>query len=119
MGEHGSILGQADAYGGEVDEAIEVEVEALVGQAGITYGGTDALEMLCEQVVDGEFLVGGISPVVLADGLVSALCGGFGQAVGQRLAEQVAVFVGLLRSVLVQVLDGGVGSGAEDSYAVA
>ena len=82
---HGAMLGKADADGGEIDEVVEVEVEALIGQAGIAHGRTDALETLGVKIRDAEVLIRSISPVELTDGLMCTFYGRFSQAVGKCL----------------------------------
>lgn len=119
MGEHGAMLGETYADGGEVDEAVEVEVEALVGKAGIAHGRTDALESLGMEVGNGEIFVRGITPIVLADGLMSAFDGSLGQAVGKGLTEQVAVGIGFVSPFCVEVFYAFIGAGGKDADAVA
>lgn len=118
MGKHGAMLGETYADGGEVDEAVEVEVEALVGKAGIAHGRTDALESLGMEVGNGEIFVRGITPIVLADGLMGAFDGSLGQAVGEGLAEQVAVGIGIGRAFSVEAFYVLIGAGGKDADAV-
>ena len=103
MGAHGSVLGEADADGFEIDDTVEVEVEALVGQAGVTHGRTNALETLGMEVGNGQMLVGRITPIRFAHSLMSAFYSRFGQTVGKRLTEHVLIVV-LLMALLNALL---------------
>ncbi len=85
---HGSVLGEADANGGEVQYVAQQEVEALVGQGGIAYGGTLAPVVLGKEFLRLEFLIGGISPDLLAHQFVPTFGRGFCQAVGHGLLHK-------------------------------
>ena len=115
MGLHGTVLCQSDADGRKVDELVEIEVEALVGQAGVTHSRTDALEAFGVEVGDGKLLIGCIAPVEFADGFVRPFNSGFREAVGEGLAQQMLVGISLGRAFCIQLLDALVGAGCKHS----
>ena len=73
--------------------AVQVEVQALVRQRRIAHCRAYALELLGKEVGHGQVLHEGVAPVVAPHMLVCLLYGRFGQAVGQRLGQEVAVVV--------------------------
>ena len=114
VGAHGSALGEVDAYLTEVQELVEQEVHAGVGQRGVAHGGAYALELLAVQLGYGELLAGGVAPDLPSHLLVQPLGGGLGQPVGQQLGHELAV------GVVVEVGGhGAVGAGGEEGQAVA
>ena len=48
--EHGAMFRKADADGGKVDQTVEIKVEALVWQTGVSYCRTDSLKVFCVEV---------------------------------------------------------------------
>ena len=90
---HGSVFCEGDADAFQVQQVVEEEIDRLVGQGRIAYGGAYALETFRQQVGDGEGFVGGISPSLAADMPVHLLYGGFGQTVGEGLEKQLPVGV--------------------------
>ena len=113
VGLHHGGRGQGHADAPEPDEAVEQEVDGDVGQAGIAHGRPDALKCLPMQFLDGQMLVGRISPQSLAHLLVQSLGSCFGQSVGQRLEEHLVVIV--VGEGLSHVDAGG---GGKDAYLV-
>ena len=110
---HRAVFGQADAYPAEVQQAVDEEVDRLVGQRRIAHGRADALELLLQQGGYGQVFVGGISPGGAAHVEVHALCGGFGQAVGQGLYQQLPVGIVAAGSFRLSLHGGG-----KDTYRV-
>ena len=79
---HHPALGQADAYLFHVQQVREDEVHAGVGERRIAHRRTDALKGLDVELLDGEPLVGSISPIVGSHFLVHLLGGSLGKPVG-------------------------------------
>jgi len=99
MGLHGSTLSETDTNLFHVDQVVDDEVQAGVGQRGITHGRTNALELLDEHVGDGEVFVCGIPPKFFTNLFVhafgSCLCEAVGQELGHHFEIGVGVEVGL------------------------
>ena len=112
---HSSVFGQADADSGEVDETVEIEVEALVGETGIADSRTNTLKTLRVEVGNGQLFIGRIPPIELTNRLVSTLYSGFSQAVSKGLTEQPLVVV----RVFIQMLYGFISTGRKDTDTVA
>ena len=93
MGLHGTTLSETDANLFHVDQIVDDEVETGVGEGGVTYGRTNALELLDEHVGDGEVFVGGIPPKFFTNLFVHTFSGGLSKAVGQELGHHFKIGV--------------------------
>lgn len=111
---HGTVFSKTDSDGGEVDKAVEVEDQALVREAGITYCGTDSLKTFGVEFRNRELFGCRIAPIMFAHSLMSALRCRLCQAVGQRLTEQVSVIILSFVGVLYRF----VSSSTENTYPV-
>ena len=70
MGLHHSVFRECNANLLHVQQVVKDEVDGLVGQGWISYRGAYTLEFLVVQLLDGQMLIGGISPCCLADGFM-------------------------------------------------
>ena len=61
MWHHHARFGESDAYLLHIDELVDDEIGAGVGQRRIAYGRPDALKRLTQHFIDTEMLIGGIS----------------------------------------------------------
>ena len=93
VGTHGSRFGECDAYIGEMEQGIDVKVDALVGQGGVPNSWSYALETFCVQVWNRETFVGSVCPYLLAHLKVKPFRCGFGETVGYGLCEKMVVCV--------------------------
>ena len=88
MRHHHPAFGQADAYLFHVQQVREDEVHAGVRERWISHRRTDALKGLDVELLNGEPLVGSISPIAGSHLLVHLLGSSLGKPVGQDLLEQ-------------------------------
>ena len=114
MWTHGTALGETDAYLLHVNQLVEQEVQAGIGQRGVAYGRPYALEVLLVQLFDTQLFVCGIAPVLLAHRFVHAFGSSLGQTVGQQLCHHFLIGV-----VLEFGFHTDVGTGGKEAYAVA
>ena len=88
----------------------------MVGLGRIAGGGSDALILFGDQVVDPGRLVGGVTPQLGPDFLVQPLGEGLGQAVGERRGQDRRIVVaGVLEPFgdFQLTMTGGDGEGAD------
>lgn len=77
MGVHGATFSKADPYLAEGKQMIYKENNRLVGQRGIAYRWPDTLELLVQQLWDGELLLRSITPCLASHVEMKAFHGSF------------------------------------------
>lgn len=93
VGLHSATLGETDADLFHIEEVVEDEIQAGVGQRGITHGRTDALELFDEHVRYGKFFILRITPVFLSDLFVHTFCRSLSKTVCKELGHHFFVRV--------------------------
>ena len=107
------MFGEIDAYLLHSHQFVEHEVDTRVGQRGIAHSWTYALELLAQQLVDGELFIGSITPPMASHLKVHLLDRGLSQPVGEGLRQQPLVLV-----VGVFLLHGGIDGDGEHPHPV-
>ena len=90
---HSTTLGEPDADVGEMQDVVEQEVKTRIGQRWIAYGRSYPLKLLGMNLLHGEVLILGISPIVFPHLLMHFLGCRLGKAVGYQLHHHALVVV--------------------------
>ena len=96
MGLHHSCLREMNAYRRHTDELVENEIDAGVGQRGITNGRSNALIPFVVQIFGCQLLIRCIAPIGFPHLFVHFFSRTLGQTLGQDLRHHLQIVVGFI-----------------------